>query len=74
MRPQSVNRVLSFQIFDRWGNVVHELFDFSPDISFAWDGFYKGKLMNPAVFIYNIEIELTDGTRKRLIGDFLLVK
>ncbi len=74
VRPQSVNRVLSFQIFDRWGNVVHELFDFSPDISFAWDGFYKGKLMNPAVFIYNIEIELTDGTRKRLIGDFLLVK
>ncbi len=74
VRPQAVNRVLSFQIFDRWGNIVYELFDFSPDASFTWDGFYKGKIMNPAVFIYNIEIELADGTRKRLVGDFLLTK
>ncbi len=38
-------------IFDRWGEKVFE----SKDPDFCWDGIYKGKLLDPAVFVYFIK-------------------
>ncbi|HEY0030453.1 MAG TPA: gliding motility-associated C-terminal domain-containing protein [Bacteroidia bacterium] len=38
-------------IFDRWGEKVFE----SKDPDFCWDGVYKGKALDPAVFIYYIK-------------------
>ncbi|MCW3085716.1 MAG: hypothetical protein JWP12_3082 [Bacteroidetes bacterium] len=52
--------VATFQIFiyDRWGEKVFE----SVDPKFCWDGVYKGKLMDPAVFVYYIKATyLTEG-------------
>lgn len=45
--------VATFQIFiyDRWGEKVFE----SVDPKFCWDGVYKGKLLDPAVFVYYIK-------------------
>lgn len=37
-------------IYDRWGEKVFE----SSDPSFCWDGVYKGKQLDPAVFVYFI--------------------
>jgi gliding motility-associated-like protein len=37
-------------IFDRWGEKVFE----SPDPGFCWNGIYKGKQLDPAVFVYFI--------------------
>lgn len=37
-------------IYDRWGEKVF----FSEDPAFCWDGMYKGKPMDPAVFVYFI--------------------
>lgn len=46
------------KIFDRWGAMVFE----SKDPSFCWDGVYKGKKLDPAVFVYFIKASyLTDG-------------
>ena len=39
---------LYFVIFDRWGEKVFE----TTDVSKGWDGRYKGKLLDPAVFVY----------------------
>jgi len=52
--------VSTFQIFiyDRWGEKVFE----STDPKFCWDGIYKGKLLDPAVFVYYIKATyLTEG-------------
>lgn len=38
-------------IFDRWGEKVYE----SADPDFCWDGIYKGKPLDPAVFVYYIK-------------------
>ena len=38
-------------IFDRWGAKVYE----SKDPAFCWNGIYKGKLLDPAVFVYFIK-------------------
>jgi gliding motility-associated-like protein len=39
-------------IFDRWGNLVFE----TKDQNFGWDGTYKGKKLDPAVFAYYLKI------------------
>ena len=38
-------------IFDRWGEKVYE----SKDPDFCWDGIYKGRALDPAVFVYFIK-------------------
>ena len=38
-------------IFDRWGEKVYE----SKNPDFCWDGVYKGKPLDPAVFVYFIK-------------------
>jgi gliding motility-associated-like protein len=45
--------VSSFQIFifDRWGERVYE----SQDPSFCWNGYFKGKSLDPGVYIYFIK-------------------
>ena len=40
-------------VYDRWGERVYE----STDANFCWDGYYKGKLLLPAVFVYYIKAE-----------------
>ncbi|MFN8298884.1 MAG: gliding motility-associated C-terminal domain-containing protein [Chitinophagales bacterium] len=43
-------------VFDRIGEKVFE----SNDMNFKWDGMYKGKVMNPAVFVYVINLVFVD--------------
>lgn len=46
-------------IFDRWGEKVYE----SADPDFCWDGIYKGRALDPAVFVYYIKASyLSAGT------------
>jgi gliding motility-associated-like protein len=47
----------SIKIFDRIGELVYE----SSDPTFRWDGTYKGKLLLPGVYVYEITYFL-DGT------------
>ena len=44
-------KVSMFQVFDRWGEKVH-------DGVYPWDGYYKGKLAPPAVYTYLFKLEL----------------
>jgi len=43
--------VLLFQVFDRWGEKVH-------DGLYPWDGTYKGKPAPPAVYVYEVKLQL----------------
>ncbi|MEM7574110.1 MAG: hypothetical protein AAF433_14475 [Bacteroidota bacterium] len=72
--PQ-VARVRLFRIFDRWGNLVHERTDIPPnDPAYGWDGNFEGRPMNPAAFVWQLEIELVDGERLFRYGDLVLVR
>ncbi len=72
---RSVARINVLRIYDRWGEQLFEQFNFPPnDPVFGWDGSLRGKLLNPAVFVYWTEIEFIDGTTELFKGDLTLVK
>ncbi len=71
----NVRNVRTFKVFDRWGEMVFERNDFQPnEPSTGWDGYFKGKKMNPAVYIYFTEVEFIDGQVKIFKGDVTLVR
>ena len=53
----SVITDLEFSVFDRWGEKVFE----TDDISRGWDGRYKEKYAEPAVFVYYLNAVCGDG-------------
>ncbi|MBK7426631.1 MAG: gliding motility-associated C-terminal domain-containing protein [Saprospiraceae bacterium] len=70
-----VKRIVELKIYDRWGEKVFELDDFLPnDPLFGWDGNFKGKPMNPAVFVYYTYAELINGRIVFLKGDVTLYR
>jgi gliding motility-associated-like protein len=70
-----VAKINSFQVFDRWGELVWEDFNFLPNNpARSWDGNLKGEPMNPAVFVYWAEIEFIDGVTKLYKGDVTLLR
>lgn len=48
---------MNLKIYDRWGEVVFE----STNPQDRWDGTYKGKMMNPATFMYSVNLSFIDG-------------
>lgn len=67
-----VKGVKSMVVFDRWGEKMYERLNFYPnnnDFSEGWDGSFKGKRMNPGVYVYLIEVEFLDGLVLLYRGD-----
>ena len=57
-------------IYDRWGEKVFE----SNNPSFCWDGTYKGKLINTAVFVYYLKATLINGEEITKKGNISLIR
>jgi gliding motility-associated-like protein len=68
-----VEEIENFQIFSRWGDLVFEKNYFqSNDPTMGWDGFFKGKKMNPAVFVFFAKIRYANGETEIVKGDLFL--
>jgi gliding motility-associated-like protein len=63
-------KTLQFEIYNRWGEKVFETTD--PDI--CWDGYWRDKPCEAAVFTYFIRGEMLDGTPIDGQGNITLVK
>jgi hypothetical protein len=61
-------------VYDRWGNALWQATDFPPNTLRGWDGRSRGQQMNPGVYVWMCEIELSDGTREWLAGDVTVVR
>jgi hypothetical protein len=73
-RDWVVRLVRKFIIVDRWGNLLFERHNFPPNIpELGWDGYFRGKPMDPAVFVYKVEVELYDGSVFHKEGDVTVV-
>lgn len=73
--PQ-VQRIVAFRIYSRWGELVYDLVA-DPGrgtAAFGWDGRLDGKLLNSQVFVWEMELELVDGTTQRETGDVVLMR
>jgi gliding motility-associated-like protein len=58
-----VEQILSFAIYDRWGNRVFEKTNYIPDPAGTdgWDGTFGGKRLDPGVFVYFAKALFIDG-------------
>jgi len=48
--PFATGELISFEIFDRWGNLVF----MTDEVLEKWDGAFKGVPVNPSVFLYKV--------------------
>ncbi len=72
---QKISKVSYLRVFDRWGNMMYEDKNFTINGSQkGWDGIFQAKLMNPAVFVYDIQVELKDGSTVKFTGDVTLTE
>ena len=72
---RAVDRILVYRIFDRFGEKVYEQNNFFPnDLTIGWDGNFDQQPMNPAVFVYYLEVLLIDGTTEIIKGDITLLR
>jgi gliding motility-associated-like protein len=70
-----VSELRQVQIFDRWGELVYSAHNIpAVDGLSLWDGTYKGRDLQPEVFVYRIEYILFNGGRGTLIGDLTLIR
>lgn len=59
------------QIFDRWGNLVFE----SREKDQGWDGYHRnGSLMPAGVYVFKLELRLSNGQRTTQVGDITLIR
>lgn len=49
--PFALEVLNAFEIFDRWGNVVFT----TTEVSDRWDGRFRGKEVNPGLYLYKIK-------------------
>jgi len=70
-----VVQVNFLRVFDRWGELVFQNKDFSPnDERIGWDGSFKGDFVQPGVFVYVAEVLFADGVVILYKGDLTVVK
>ncbi|PKP48924.1 MAG: hypothetical protein CVT95_03860, partial [Bacteroidetes bacterium HGW-Bacteroidetes-12] len=61
---------LNFFVYDRWGEKVFE----TTNLDQGWDGKFRGKEMNKAVFVYYLEATFIDGSKVTKKGDVTLIR
>ncbi len=69
-----VEIVESFNIFDRWGNLVHTKENYMPDRTSGWDGNLGGQAALPGVYVFRAKVKFIDSTSKTYFGDVMLLK
>jgi len=57
-------------IFNRWGELIFE----SKDVNIGWDGYYKGKLSQSDVYVYQLNITFINGDKLTKVGDVTLLR
>jgi gliding motility-associated-like protein len=63
-------QTIYFSIYNRWGEKVFE----TDDQKMCWDGTYNGKLENTAVFVYTLNVTLTNGEKISKKGTINLIR
>lgn len=70
-----VETVVSFEVFDRWGNLLYRRSNFqagSPDPN--WQDYFRGNRGLPGIFTYLTKILWKDGETDIFSGDLFLIK
>ncbi len=71
----SVDIIRRFVIYDRWGTILLDRKNFDPnDDRNSWSGFFNGRVLNPGVYVYLLEVDFKDGEAERKTGSITLLR
>lgn len=74
-RGTGMDKVKSFRIYNRWGEVVYQRAAFNlNDEGSGWDGTYKGNQLPPDVFVWVLEAQCDDEKVLTLKGDVTIIR
>jgi gliding motility-associated-like protein len=72
---QSLVKIRSFLVFNRWGESVFEVYNSTPnDPRWGWDGNYRGQPVNAAVYVWVAEVEFLNGDVEIIKGDVVIMR
>jgi gliding motility-associated-like protein len=70
-----VSKIDIFRVYNRWGEKLFEVRDFSPNKEeYGWDGKDKGLPLTPDVYVYYLESRCANGEKIFLKGDISLIR
>ncbi len=70
-----IKKIKSLEVYNRWGGKIFAQYDFSTDDpTKGWDGTLNGRILEPQVFVYWIEVEYQDGKTETIQGDVTLIR
>lgn len=61
---------ISLKIYDRWGELVFE----TDKQAVGWDGTFNGRLVEPAVYVYHLEVTCVDGQEYFKKGNVTVIR
>jgi gliding motility-associated-like protein len=63
-------------VFNRWGQIMYDAQNIpANDMSYGWDGTFKGEVLPPDVYMYVVEVSCeTEGAVFKFHGDISLVR
>jgi CHU_C Type IX secretion signal domain len=68
-------KIREMQVFSRWGELVFSTKNITPNIeSLGWNGFFRGKVVNPAVFTVTAILENKNGGQKNWAGTVTIIR
>lgn len=72
----AVTRILSFEVFDRWGGRVFQRKDYAPEDTLGnWDGLLaNGRDPSVGVYVYQVQVELFTGEVISQAGEVLVMR
>lgn len=70
VRGWGIKNLLSFKIFNRWGQVVFE----TADLKQGWDGTYKNLPQNAETYVYVVSVEYYGGNVESQKGYITLIR
>ncbi|GAC1534081.1 MAG: hypothetical protein NVS3B15_14790 [Sediminibacterium sp.] len=74
VRASGISAVKSFRVFNRWGRILFERNNFPPNSSdFGWDGRVNGRLADPGVYIYTVDVICENGVPYTYKGNVTLL-
>ena len=74
VNSNDVRSIVSLKIFDRWGEKVYEAANFEPnDPTVGWDGKFRDRTVVSGVYVFIIDVEFVNDTRKTFSGDVTVI-
>ncbi len=73
---KGVKRINYLKVYNRWGELMYFEQNLNPSVAntVSWDGRYKGKRVNPGVYVYLVEVVFLDKRKILYRGSVTLIR